>query len=247
MILDKIIAEKKLEVAELKKSQHSLKEKLAEAGISLLAEIKKASPSRGIISPDFKPAEQLQDYQKAGAAGISILTDRKFFQGDEKILRELRKLTELPLLRKDFIIDKLQIYQSFFMGADVILLIAAVLSPAELHDFLALAKSLNLEAVVEVHSLEELKQVVKTDAEIIGINNRDLNDFTVDLQTTSELSSELEKMGRRDDYYLIAESGIKDKKDIDFLKKIGVDGVLIGEALMKAKSPAAEIKKLGIC
>jgi indole-3-glycerol phosphate synthase len=246
MILDKIVEHKKEEVKELKKKRRSLKEKLASEQISLLAEIKKASPSKGLIQPDFNPAAQLKAYQQAGAAGISILTDQKFFQGSNQILQQMRKLTELPILRKEFIIDPLQIYESFFIGADVVLLIAAILTDRELEDFLALCRKLKLEAIVEVHNQEELKRVLKTEAEIIGINNRDLNDFSVDLKTTAQLSAELRKLGQRDSHYLIAESGIKSREDIDFLKKIGVDGVLIGETLMRVESPAAKIEEMGL-
>jgi indole-3-glycerol phosphate synthase len=246
MILDKIVEHKKEEVKELKKERRSLKEKLASEQISLLAEIKKASPSKGLIQPDFNPVAQLKAYEKAGAAGISILTDQKFFQGSNQILQQMRRLTELPILRKEFIIDPLQIYESFFIGADIVLLIAAILTDQQLEKFLVLCRELKLEAVVEVHSLKELKRVLKTEAEIIGINNRDLNDFSVDLKTTAEMSAELKKLGQRDNHYLIAESGIKTKADIDFLKEIGVDGVLIGETLMKAESPAAKVKELGL-
>ncbi|TDO94759.1 indole-3-glycerol phosphate synthase [Halanaerobium saccharolyticum] len=246
MILDKIVEHKRKEVKKLKQQRRSLKEKLAADKISLLAEIKKASPSKGLIQPNFNPAAQLKAYEQVGAAGISILTDQKFFQGSNQILREMRELTELPILRKEFIIDPLQIYESFFIGADVILLIAAILDDRQLESFLALARELKLEAVVEVHSREELKRVLKTEAEIIGINNRDLNDFSVDLKTTADLNAELEKLDQRDNHYLIAESGIKTKADIDFLREIGVDGVLIGETLMKAESPAAKVKELGL-
>ena len=246
MILDKIVEHKRKEVKELKRKRRSLKEKLAADKISLLAEIKKASPSKGLIQPEFNPTAQLKAYEQAGAAGISILTDQKFFQGSSQILQQMRKLTELPILRKEFIIDPLQIYESFFIGADVVLLIAAILSDQKLKSFLALCRELKLEAVVEVHNLEELKRVLETEAEIIGINNRDLNDFSVDLKTTAELSAELEKLDQRHNHYLIAESGIKSREDIDYLKEIGVDGVLIGETLMRAESPKAKINELGL-
>ena len=246
MILDKIVEHKRKEVKELKRKRRSLKEKLAADKISLLAEIKKASPSKGLIQPEFNPTAQLKAYEQAGAAGISILTDQKFFQGSSQILQQMRKLTELPIPRKEFIIDPLQLYESFFIGADVVLLIAAILSDQKLKSFLALCRELKLEAVVEVHNLEELKRVLETEAEIIGINNRDLNDFSVDLKTTAELSAELEKLDQRHNHYLIAESGIKSREDIDFLKEIGVDGVLIGETLMRAESPAAKIEELGL-
>jgi indole-3-glycerol phosphate synthase len=246
MILDKIILEKKKEVAELKKPRASLKDKLKKEGLSLLAEIKKASPSKGLIQKNFNPSAQLKAYQEAGADCISVLTDRKFFQGSNEILSEVRKLTKLPILRKEFIIDPLQIYESFFIGADVILLIAAVLDLEELKELLKLTKKLNMEAVVEVHNEEELKVVLKTDAEIIGINNRNLNDFSVDLNTTKKLLKIIEKKGLRDQYYFIAESGIKTKSDIEYLRKLGVDGVLIGETLMKADNPELKIRELGL-
>ena len=246
MILDKIVEHKKEEVAGLKKSRRSLKNKLAENQISLLAEIKKASPSKGLIQPNFDPEAQLKAYERAGASGISILTDQKFFQGSNEILREMRKQTELPVLRKEFIIDPLQVYESLFIGADLILLIAAILSDEQLNELLNLAHQLKMEAIVEVHSSRELRRVLKTEAEIIGVNNRDLNDFSVDLKTTAELTEELKKLGERDNYYLIAESGIKTKADIDYLKEIGVDGVLIGETLMRAEDPTAKAKELGL-
>ncbi len=246
MILDKIILEKKKEVAEIKKQGASLQEKLKEDKLSLLAEIKKASPSKGLIQKNFNPAVQLKAYKEAGADCISILTDQKFFQGSNQILREVRKLTELPILRKEFIIDPLQIYESFFIGADVILLIAAVLELEELKQLLDLTKKLNLEAIVEVHNQTELEAVIKTDAEIIGINNRNLNDFSVDLKTTEKLLKIIENKALRDQYSIIAESGIKTKKDIEYIKELGVDGVLIGETLMKAENPEAKIRELGL-
>jgi indole-3-glycerol phosphate synthase len=158
----------------------------------------------------------------------------------------MRQLTDLPILRKEFIIDSLQLYESFFIGADVVLLIAAVLSDEKLRELLAFSRELKMEAIVEVHNCDELERVINTEAEIIGINNRDLNDFSVDLKTTAELAAELEKINLRDDYYLIAESGIKTKADIDYLKEVGVDGVLIGETLMRAEDPTAKVKELGL-
>ena len=246
MILDEIIEYKKKEVALMKRERFSLKEKLAEKDLTLLAEIKKASPSRGLISKEFRPAEQLAEYEKGGADAVSVLTDENFFQGSTKILKELRELTELPLLRKEFIIDPLQIYESYFIGADLILLIAAVLDKKELDKFLDICRELKLEAIVEVHNLEELEKVLTTDAEIIGINNRNLKTFEVDLNTTAELSEKIVQLGVREDYYIIAESGIKTAADIDFIKKAGADGVLIGETLMRAESASAAIRELGI-
>lgn len=246
MILDKIITEKNKEVEELKGSRKSLKAGLSQPGISLIAEIKKASPSKGIIQENFRPKSQAMTYQKAGVSAISVLTDQKFFQGSNQVLAEVRQVTDLPILRKEFIIDPIQIYQSFFIGADVILLIVAVLDSQKLNEFLSIASQLNLEAIVEVHNQEELETALKTEAEIIGINNRDLTTFDVDLKTTEKLIGYLKSTGQRDDYHIIAESGIKTKADIDYLKELNVDGVLVGETLMRADNPAAKIAELGL-
>jgi indole-3-glycerol phosphate synthase len=246
MILDKIVQVKKEEIAALKKPNHPLQAKLAEPDLSLLAEIKKASPSKGLIKANFQPIKQLQAYQKAGAAAISVLTDQQFFQGSTEILAQVRQATDLPVLRKEFIIDAIQVYQSLFLGADVILLIAAILSQQQLEKLLSLSRELGLEAIVEVHTAAELARVMATEAKIIGINNRNLHDFTVTLQTTVELLNIIKNKGQRANYYIIAESGIKTKADISYLKDLGVDGVLIGETLMRASDPIKKVKELGI-
>lgn len=247
MILDKIIKEKEKEVERLKDSRKSLKRKLIEPGISLLAEIKKASPSKGLIQKDFNPEKQLVAYEKAGASAISVLTDKKFFQGNNQILQMVSLQTELPVLRKEFIIDPIQIYESFFLGADVVLLIVAVLEFQELKSLLNLVSKLKMEVIVEVHNHEELELALKVGVEIIGINNRDLNTFQVDLQTTENLLKHLKSIRKREDYFIIAESGIKTKSDIDYLRELNVDGVLIGETLMRADDPAVKIEELGLC
>ena len=244
MILDKITEYKIKKVNDLKKKKASLIEKLKKPGITLIAEIKKASPSKGVIARDFDPYRQLTQYEKAGAGAISILTDKKFFQGSNKLLESLRPHTKLPLLRKDFIIDPLQIYESCLIGADVILLIAAILNKQKIYRYLELARKLGREVIVEVHNLQELKMVLDTPVTIIGINNRNLKDFSVDLQTTEKLLNSLTNLTNRKDYCIIAESGIKNKSDVDYLKKSGVDGVLIGETLMKAANPFQKIREL---
>ncbi len=244
MILDEIIDFKKNEVALLKEKKYSLLNKLKEEKLTLIAEIKKASPSKGIISENFNPARQLTKYQQAGAGAVSILTDRKFFQGSSDILKKLRPQANLPLLRKDFIVDVLQIYESCLLGADVILLIAAVLSPQQIEQFLQLARKLGMEAIVEVHSLSELEEVLATSAEIIGVNNRNLKDFTVDLTTTEKIVNRLIQLKLFDKYLIIAESGIKNREDIRFLQGLGVNGVLIGQSLMEADDPAVKINDL---
>jgi indole-3-glycerol phosphate synthase len=244
MYLEKIVETKREEVAKLKEKKISLKDSFQKGKLTLIAEIKKASPSKGIISTNFDPQRQLELYMKASADAISILTDEKYFQGSTNILKELRTKTNLPILRKDFIIDPIQIYQSLFLGANVILLIASILTKKEISDFLKISKDIGLEAIVEVHNPQELTKVLDTETEILGINNRDLNDFSVSLRNTEKLLEELEKLGKRRDFYVISESGIKEKSDIDYLRSLGVDGVLIGEALMKENDPVSKIGEL---
>jgi indole-3-glycerol phosphate synthase len=195
--------------------------------ISIIAEIKKASPSRGIIRQDFDPLAIAQVYEQHGAAAISILTDRKFFQGDLGYLQQVRDITSIPLLRKDFIVDAYQIYEARVAGADALLLIAAALSQAELCDFFALASSLGLHVLLEVHNQQELERAVLTDAPIIGINNRDLKTFRVDLSVTTQLARQIPP-----DRVIVSESGIHDALQLRFLKGLGVNAVLVGEALM---------------
>lgn len=242
MILDDIVLQKQKEINKMKKEKKSFLKCLKTNKFSLIAEIKKASPSKGIIAKNFSPQRQLKKYIAGGATAISILTDKKFFQGKKEIITKLRPETKLPILRKEFIIEPLQVYESFFLGADIILLIAAILDLKQLKNLLSIASELNLEAIVEVHSLDDLNKVLNTKAEIIGINNRNLHDFTVDLTTSAKIINELVKKNLKNEYYLIAESGIKTKADINYLKELGVKGVLIGEALMKSEDPVKMIK-----
>ncbi|MFW5992487.1 MAG: indole-3-glycerol phosphate synthase TrpC [Halanaerobiaceae bacterium] len=255
-ILEEIVEEKNKEIkilkennnffeikkhAGTKKNRGIFKRRLGEEHITVIAEIKKASPSKGIIAEDFNPLKQLKEYIRGGAGAISVLTDKKFFQGGPGILRNIRRKTDLPILRKDFIMDPVQVYQSFDMEADIILLIAAILEKRELNQLINISYSLGMEALVEVHDEEDLKKVVHTDAEIIGINNRNLNNFTVDIRNSERIINILREMNLLHKYHLVAESGIKSVADIKYLQKIGVDGVLIGEALMKAGNPAGKI------
>ena len=243
-ILDKIVMEKRKEVKEIKKPRRSLKKRLAGDKMVLIAEIKKASPSKGIISPDFNPERQIEKYIKAGAGAVSILTDEVFFQGSKDIMIKLREKTELPLLRKDFILEAIQVYESFFIGADLILLISTILDQGKLKELVELTHSLGMEALVEVHDFDDLNKAVETNAGIIGVNNRDLSNFSVSLENTADIVKELENRGLREDYFIIAESGINDCNDINYLEKIGVNGVLIGESLMKSPDPEMKIKEL---
>ena len=244
MILDDIVEHKKIEVEKLKKEKHSLKKKLSNKEMSLIAEIKKASPSRGVISDKFNPQLQFEEYRKGGAEALSILTDKKFFQGSNNILSDIRPQTQMPILRKDFIISPLQVYESLFLGADVILLIVAILSYEKLEELLKLARKLGMEAIVEVHSRKELEIAVNSSAEIIGINNRNLKDFSVNLCTTGKLINQLKDKNIREDYYIIAESGVQNRKDILYLSNLGVDGVLIGSSLMESEKTSEYIKEL---
>jgi len=243
-ILEMILAEKKKELREKKNNPRSFKELLNNKEFVLLAEIKKASPTKGVIVEKFDPERQLNSYISAGVDAVSILTDEKFFQGSTALFRELRKKTELPLLRKDFVIDSLQVYESFFIGADIILLISTILSKEKLKSLLDITHSLGMEALVEVHNRNDLDKAVCSGAEIIGVNNRNLNDFTIDLGNTEKILSLLKEKRNRDNYKIISESGISSREDIEFLGEIGVDGVLMGSSLMTAADPEQKIKDL---
>ncbi|HJX31802.1 MAG TPA: indole-3-glycerol phosphate synthase TrpC [Thermodesulfobacteriota bacterium] len=205
----------------------------------IIAEIKKASPSRGIIHEDFIPQEIGTIYQREGAVAISILTESKFFQGDLSFLSLVRKNTDIPLLCKDFIIDPYQIYEAASQGADGFLLIAAILSRQQIEDFLSLGKELGMEALVEVHSEEELRKALLTSAKIIGINNRDLKTFKTNITTTLSLIKFI-PAGK----VVVSESGINTRSQIEILEKAGVHAFLIGEALMKEKDPGKKLREL---
>lgn len=207
--------------------------------LRLIAELKQASPSRGLIRADFKPEGQAQLYTAAGAAAISVLTDHKYFKGKPEYLRLVRGVTPLPLLRKDFIIDPYQIYEARALGADAVLLIVAALTPYELQDYLRLAAKLALAALVEVHTAEEVEIACRAGAQLIGINNRDLRTFRVDLQTTIELRP-LIPPGP----VVVSESGIKHKGDAIKVAAAGIDAILVGEALMTAKDVVAKAQEL---
>ena len=197
-------------------------------GIALIAEIKKASPSKGLIREIFNPVEIAKSYEKAGAKAISVLTDEKYFQGSIEYLQEVRKVVDLPVLRKDFIIDPFQIYQTRLMGADLILLIASALTEKKLKDFYQLSVDLGLEVLLEVHNQKELDLAHEIGATIIGINNRNLDTFEVSLDNTINLI----KSNKRENSFYISESGIHSYLDVLQLQNAGVSGVLVGESLM---------------
>jgi len=256
MILDTILAHKRREVDRLKRDMRteslisairrlpparSLARALKVPGrVTLLAEIKAASPSRGIIRENVNPAEIAKIYTSNGADAISVLTDGKFFGGSPEHLAAVRKITPLPVVRKDFIIDPVQLYQARAIGADAALLICAALTPGELRALIKLTGDLGMEALVEVHSESELEGAVAAGAGIIGINNRDLKTFATDISTTFRLC----RLLRGCSAVIVSESGIKTREDIKALGDAGVDAALVGGALMGAGDIGAKVREL---
>ena len=207
--------------------------------IQLIAEVKQASPSRGILTSSFNPTELARAYAEGGAAAISVLTEASYFMASIEHLAAIREAVGLPLLRKDFIFDPYQVYESRAYGADALLLITAILSRGQLEELISLSHSLGLGCLVEVHNEGETERAVLSEAEIIGINNRDLNTFDVDINTTRRLQPLVPK-GK----IVVSESGIRSRKDVEKLRKWGVDAVLIGEALVTAENVRAKMKEL---
>lgn len=207
--------------------------------LSLIAEVKKASPSAGVIARDFDPVSIAKTYESAGADAISVLTDEKFFQGHLSYLTRIRDAVGLPLLRKDFIIHEAQIFEAVVAGADAILLIVAALEQQTLKHLLDTAHTYQLDALVEVHDLEELERALDVDARIIGINNRNLKTFEVDLETTESIAEEA-----GDDVILVSESGIRSGDDAQQIFSWGADAILVGESLMRAEDVAGTVQEL---
>jgi indole-3-glycerol phosphate synthase len=205
--------------------------------IAVIAEIKKASPSAGVIAESFEPIEIAKKYEQAGANAISVLTDTKFFQGKLEDLANVRRAASLPLLRKDFIWDRVQIAESAANGADAILLIVAALTQDQLVRMLKAAKEYQLDALVEVHSIDELQRALEAGAEMIGINNRDLTTFDVDLAITEKLCGKVP-----DEVVLVSESGIKTPQDVARAKACGVDAILVGETLMRGEISIEQLR-----
>jgi indole-3-glycerol phosphate synthase len=253
-ILHKIVADKRLEV-EQKKGQvplTSLKEAIGRRpapldfaaalrgnDMKLIAEVKKASPSRGVLKADFDPVALAIAYAQGGAAAVSVLTEEKYFQGSLEYLPAIRQVVNIPLLRKDFIYDEYQVYESAAYGADAILLITSILEKGQLELLLELGRSLGLDCLVEVHNEEELMAALLAGAAIIGINNRDLDTFSVDINTTRRL-----RLLVPAEYIVVSESGIKDRNDIGKMKECKVNAVLVGEALVTAADIPASMKEM---
>ena len=217
----------------------ALEAKIAAGDAGVIAEVKKASPSQGVIRADFRPADIARSYATAGAACLSVLTDVDFFQGADAYLQAARAACTLPVLRKDFTIDAYQVHEARALGADCILLIVAALDDAQLADLSALAHELGLDVLVEAHDAGELERALQTPARLIGINNRDLRTFKTSLDTTLNLRARV-PAGR----LLITESGIHTRADVTRMRDAGVNGFLVGEACMRAPDPGAELKRL---
>jgi len=218
---------------------HALAVKL-DAGLpAVVAEIKKASPSKGVLREDFRPAEIASSYESGGAACLSVLTDADFFQGSEAYLREARAASTLPVIRKDFIVDPYQVYEARAMGADCILLIVACLDDGRLRELSHLADGLGLDVLVEVHDGDELERALAVPGQLIGINNRDLRSFQVSLETTIGLLDAVPE-----DRILVTESGIHTRDDVARMRGHGVNAFLVGEAFMRAEDPGAALAQL---
>lgn len=262
-ILDTIVAQKRIEVAALPQREITgdvLREAVHQHGprrdffaalrqprkgdVALIAEVKKASPSAGVICPDFDPVRIAREYEASGASCLSVLTDEKFFQGSLDYLRQIRETVQIPLLRKDFIIDERQILEAIQHGADAILLIVAILDDERLRRFQKLAHEAGLAALVEVHDEAELDRAVAVGAQLIGVNNRDLKTFKVDLATTERLAAKLRGQSAVRDWLLVAESGIHTRADVERLRNTGAGAILVGESLMRGGSIPAKAGEL---
>lgn len=263
-ILDKIVARKREEVALLPQRSVSAADIRAvldgraerrdfaaalrrprRGNVGLIAEVKKASPSAGLIRPNFDPVAIAREYEAAGASCLSVLTDEQFFQGSLEYLRQIRAAVRLPLLRKDFIIDERQVLQAAEAGADAILLIVAILSDADLAGLHTLATEAGLAVLVEVHDEEELDRTIAIRPGLLGVNNRNLKSFTVDLNTTARLAARWRvSSGFRPDTLLVAESGIHTRADVEQLSACGAGAILVGESLMRHDDLVAKTREL---
>ncbi len=263
-ILDEIVEQKKREVAQLPArliAAGDLRDAMLERGerrdflgalrnasrithhasrVALIAEVKKASPSMGVICKDFDPVRIAKEYEAAGASCLSVLTDEKFFQGSLDYLRQIRAAVKLPLLRKDFIIDERQILEAIEWGADAILLIVAILTDEQLRKFHTLAVEAGLAVLVEVHDKEELERALKISPALLGVNNRNLKTFKVDLATTENLAPKIISNGS----LLVAESGIHNHADVERVQKFGARAILVGESLVKQGDIGAKVREL---
>ena len=254
-ILNEIAAKTKERVAQLKQEKpfDQIREKalalnndtgfpfekaIAAPGLSFICEVKKASPSKGVIAEEFPYIEIAGDYEKGGARAISVLTEPYWFQGSDTYLKEIREAVSIPIIRKDFVVDEFMIYEAKLMGADAVLLICAILTDEELKRFFDIADSLGLTALVEAHDQEEVNRALTIGARLIGVNNRDLHTFTVDINNSIRYRQSVPE-----NVLFVSESGIKTKEDIRQLMEHNVNGVLIGETMMRADDRVAAVKE----
>ena len=220
----------------------AIENKLKQNKPAVIAEVKKASPSKGLICENFDAVNTAKSYEQAGAACLSVLTDQHYFQGHDDYLKQARAAVSIPVLRKDFIIDAWQIYQSRALGADCILLIVAALADPQLYELTVLAKELGMDVLMEVHNHEELVRALNTPARLIGINNRNLKTFVTSLDTSVELAKEVP-----DDRIVISESGIHSTDHVKMLQKNTINAFLVGEAFMRKDNPGAELSRMFMC
>lgn len=256
MILDEIAAATRERVAACKKKisceemkeracglevsgRFSFEERLGKEGISFICEIKKASPSKGVIAEQFPYTDIAREYEQAGADCMSVLTEPKYFMGSTEYLREIRKVVKTPLLRKDFTVDEYMIYEAKVIGADAVLLICSLLDEETLREWIGLCHSIGLTALVEAHDEAEIEMAVRAGARVIGVNNRDLKTFKVDISNCLRLREKIPG-----DVLFVAESGIRTRADIEALEKGNVDGVLIGETFMRSQDKKAMLREL---
>ena len=254
MILERIVEAKRKEVAFLKELTplaqlknaignllpvRDFRRAISNARCSIIAEVKRSSPSKGRIREEFDPVQIATLYRDNGARAVSVLTDEAFFEGKGAYLSDIKKSIDLPLLRKDFIIDSYQIYETRFLGGDALLLIASLLEERQLREYIELSATLGLASLVEVHTKEELDKALAAGAEIIGVNNRDLKTFSTNIKTTLELAPLVP-----DDRIVVTESGINSRADIEQLMEAGIHCFLIGEALMRAEDIGGKLREL---
>ncbi|MFC1523151.1 indole-3-glycerol phosphate synthase TrpC [Thermodesulfobacteriota bacterium] len=254
MILDTIVGKKRQEVETLLRDNSFAVQKVADElytprgfkqalmtheGVSLIAEVKKASPSKGVIRQDFDPVKIAGKYQEGGAQALSVLTDEHFFQGSLDYLLRVRQAVELPVLRKDFIIHEAQIHQARSCGSDAVLLIVAILEKEQIRDYLAISRELGMDVLVEVHDEQETEIALEAGSDLIGINNRNLKDFSVSMETTFQVMRQIPE-----NIPVVSESGIRGFQDISGLAEAGVAAVLVGETLMRADDQVAALRDL---
>lgn len=224
---------------QLPKKNFEFENALKKKDISFICECKKASPSKGIIAPDFPYLEIAKDYEKAGADCISVLTEPKWFLGSDRYLSEISAKVSIPCLRKDFTVDEYMIYKALLLGASAVLLICSILDEKQLKEYIAVCDSLGLSALVEAHDENEVISAQRAGARIIGVNNRNLKDFSVDTENSARLKNLVSN-----DVLFVSESGVKTRQDVEKLIEIGADAVLVGETLMRAKDKTAALKEL---